>query len=78
MSGLNDKTYTYIVNDDTSVTFTANADGVEQNLSGIDLSSPESLTDALDSYRDAYIAGLEVASTQIGEGITVGQTQQGS
>lgn len=78
MSGLNDKTYTYIVNDDTSVTFTANADGIEQNLSGLDLSSDENLQTALDNYRDAYIAGLQQIQPDVGDDITIGERQQGS
>lgn len=75
---LNNQNYTYTVNEDGSVTFTAGADSVVQSLSGADLSSPENLATWLDVYRDAYLAGLQVEQTQIGEGITVGQQQSGS
>jgi hypothetical protein len=75
---LTNTTYTYTVNEDGTVTYTAGADGVEQNLSGADLSSPDNLTAWLTAYTTAYIAGLQVEQTQIGEGIPVGQQQSGS
>lgn len=75
---LTDQTYTYTVNENGSVTFTAGADGVVQNLSGADLSSADSLKAWLDSYRDAYIAGLQAQQAQIAEGIPIGQQQSGS
>jgi hypothetical protein len=71
-------TYTYIVNEDGTVTYTAGCDGVEQNLSGADLSSADNLAIWLYNYTAAYIAGLQAEQTEIGEGIVVGQQQSGS
>ena len=75
---LSNTTYTYEVNEDGSVTYTAGADSVTQNLSGADLSSSDNLVTWLNNYTTAYLAGLAQEQVQIGEGITVGQQQSGS
>ena len=70
-------TYTATVNEDGSVTYTPDCDGVAQNLSGRDISSADALKADLDAYTAAYIAGKQLEQAQIGEGITVGQPIQG-
>lgn len=73
----NDTSYTYTVNQDGTVNYTAACDGLLQpSLSGIDVSSVDSIESYLDAYTLAYISGLQ--SVQVvapGEGVPVGTPQ---
>lgn len=70
-------TYTATVNEDGSVSYTPDCDGIEQNLSNRDTSSTDALQTDLDAYTKAYIAGKQAEQIDIGDDITVGQPVQG-
>jgi hypothetical protein len=63
------------INTDGSVDVLFDCDGKTQNISGLDLSSADNLTNALDAYTFAYIAGkqqeaLDAAPPQVPNDVT--------
>jgi hypothetical protein len=71
-------TYKYVLQDDNSVDYTADADGRNQNLSGLDVSSQKNLERSLDDYTRNYVAGLNARQDVAASGLTVGKTVNGN
>lgn len=65
--------YTYILNNNGTVTYTADADGKQQNLSGRDTTSKEALEADLKQYTTAYVTGLKTEQPTVPSDLTVGK-----
>lgn len=71
-----DLTFSYRVESNGDITYTATADGKSQRLSGRDLTNKEALEADLANYTQAYVDGLKQQRVVAGSDITVGLTGQ--